>query len=70
MFEALTARVERLARERAQRLRAAVARRATEEAPGGVRVAERAQGIELSGRSLRRRLIVDARLRAFVESLR
>jgi tRNA(Ile2) C34 agmatinyltransferase TiaS len=70
MFEALTARAERRAQDRARRLSGELAMKASESAPPGVSVIERDPGLELRGRGLRRRTVTDPRLRAFLEALR
>jgi hypothetical protein len=70
MFEGLMERAALRAREQARRQRARIADRPAAGAPAGVRVAETADGVELSGRRLGWRLAVDRAFRTFVESVR
>jgi hypothetical protein len=63
MFEKLEARAGRRARERAVSLRDALAERLERELPAGVAAERVDEGVEVSGRGLRRRLALDARLR-------
>jgi hypothetical protein len=70
MFEALTARGREAAREAAARTRARIAEQAAAEAPPGTRIGPAGDAVAISGRRLRERLAVDARLRQFLETLR
>ena len=62
MFGTLLSKGQTLAEERR---RARIDRLASESPPPGVIVAQTEEGIVLSGRRLRRRLVTDAALRSF-----
>jgi len=69
MLEAIEARVAALAERRARQARSALAAALKEEAPRGVSIEERPDGVALAGRGLRRRLF-DPALRWMVERAR
>lgn len=64
MFERLMAEGLKRAEARRARKIATLAERAAQDVPPGVRVAAAEEGVILSGQSLRRRWLNDARLRA------
>jgi hypothetical protein len=69
MFEGLMARAATLGAAAAARRRSRIAAAAAD-IPPGVAVREAAEAIVVAGRNLSRRRLGDARLRAFLESLR
>ncbi|MEA2999167.1 MAG: hypothetical protein QOH04_1784 [Sphingomonadales bacterium] len=70
MLEGLEARAEALAARRLAEARSALAAALREEAPRGVRVEERPEGVALVGRGLMRRSLIDPALRWLVERTR
>jgi hypothetical protein len=70
MFERLKARALLLAQARAARRRDALAARLADELPAGIAADRTAEGVELSGRGLKRRLALEPALRALIGRLR
>jgi ABC-type transport system involved in cytochrome bd biosynthesis fused ATPase/permease subunit len=70
MFERLKTRAGLLAEAQAARRRDALAARLTEELPAGIAANLADQGVELSGRGLKRRLALEPPLRALFGRLR
>jgi hypothetical protein len=62
MFEGMIARAGRLAEARARARGRELAERLGEALPNGVRAEAEARGVLLSGKGLRRRIALDARL--------
>jgi hypothetical protein len=70
MFERLRDRARRLAEARAETIRKDVAERLSREMPGGIDIRLDAAGVRVSGRGLKRRLVLNPALRALVGRLR
>lgn len=70
MLAGLIARGATLGRERARAAAGRLAKDMADAAPGDVRIAAGEDGVTLSGRGLRRRMITDARLRWLTEQVR
>jgi hypothetical protein len=70
MFERLKARALLLAEARAERRRHALAARLADELPAGIAADRTGEGVELSGRGLKRRLALEPALRALIGRLR
>jgi hypothetical protein len=70
MLEALEMRAAALAERRARQSVSALAAALREEAPGGVRVEEKADGVVLIGRGPMRRWLIDPALRRIAERTR
>jgi hypothetical protein len=70
MLEGIEARAEALAARRVERSRSALAAALKEDAPLGVRIEERPDGVALVGRGLTRRRLIDPALRWVLERMR
>jgi len=69
MFEAITARVARLAASRTVARRRDLAERLAEALPAGVHAESDEAGVLLSGRNLRRRIMLDSGLNWLIAGL-
>lgn len=70
MFGQLTARVERAAQRRVEKLRIALAERIADDFPGGVAAEVDKEGVRVKGRGLARRFALDPALRWLLTGLR